>query len=296
MRLGVAFVNHRSEALLVPRVAELVAAGIEVVVVDNSGTYPQGPERVDPGLNLGFGAGCNLAVTSLPASVEAVCFHNPDVTVPVAELQRLANALSEQGRPGVLAPAEADGDVLRVKGYRYPSIGREAILALSADRRRRRAPAPSVIRSRASTMGRRFGGGALLVVDRGAHDAIGGFDERFFLFAEDLDYWDRMASVRDVGFDEKTVAWHRTGTSSPLGWAPRELLRWLGVELFLEVRGRAWQPYRAAHRLARRRLPTTSLGTAVGDAWAEGQTPATVVAHLRPRLASGELLDMGGRP
>ena len=61
------FVNHRSEELIAPRVERLLEAGLETVVVDNSGSY-RGPGRVvDAGANVGFGAACNLGERVLDA-------------------------------------------------------------------------------------------------------------------------------------------------------------------------------------------------------------------------------------
>jgi NTP pyrophosphatase (non-canonical NTP hydrolase) len=66
----------------------------------------------------------------------------------------------------------------------------------------------------------------------------------------------------------------------------RELLRWLGVELFAELHGRApWQAYRLIHRMARRRLRETGeLGTWVDERWRRGDRPSTVLAAVREHL------------
>ena len=63
----------------------------------------------------------------------------------------------------------------------------------------------------------------------------------------------------------------------------RELLRWLGVELFAESHARlGWRPYRAVHRTLLDRLTDVGmLGTLVREGWKSGARPSIVLASVR---------------
>ena len=71
-----------------------------------------------------------------------------------------------------------------------------------------------------------------ILVRRDAFDAIGGFDERYFLYGEDLDLCRRLrgAGWRLVSLP---VAWasHHSGASAS-GWWDRELRWWEGTMQF----------------------------------------------------------------
>jgi GT2 family glycosyltransferase len=129
------------------------------------------------------------------------------------------------------------------------------------------------------------------MVSRVAHNAIGGFDERYFLYGEDLDYWHRLRLVlRVTEFRPELVIDHATSTGSPLGAAHREVLRWLGVELFAETYyGTTWRRMRVAHRLV---LPVIGracpeLAERVARCWRAEERPSTVLRELRPFLEDG---------
>ncbi|MDZ4804163.1 MAG: glycosyltransferase [Candidatus Eisenbacteria bacterium] len=66
--------------------------------------------------------------------------------------------------------------------------------------------------------------GAFMAFDRPWAIALGGFDERFFLYAEDIDFCRRVRQARrDVHFVAEAVAVHEMRGSDPVGgrWSPR---------------------------------------------------------------------------
>lgn len=284
--IGVIFVNHHSEGLIAPRAARLLGDGLTVVVVDNSGTYGGDGIVVPAGGNLGFGAACNLGEKTLPDGTSRICLHNPDVDATAATIRRLAEMLDDVRHPGAIAPVVRDARVVRPAGYRYPSIRREAILAAGIRRPNGAGTAPST--------GERFGTAAMLMIDRGAWNDVDGFDERYFLYAEDLDFWHRLrVAERHVGFTGELSVVHHQATGSRLGDAHRELLRWVGVELFAESSGRLdWRALRRIHRIALRRYHSSApvLVEAITTEWRRGATPGTVAEVLRPGLVDGSLL------
>ncbi len=291
-RTGVVFVNYRSGELIRPRAAALAAAGFPVVVADNSGELARegvaGADCFDTGANLGFGAACNQAVARLAPGVGIACFHNPDLDAPPEVVRGLAAAVRGHG---AAAPALRVDGVTRRRGYHYPSVLREAYVArravAHASGAARVAVSTSAPHATAGERGRRFGSGALLVVERDVFDHIGGFDERFFLYCEDLDLWHRIsrAGHRPV-FASDLVATHAGAAGSAMGSSTRELLRWVGLELFVERFARSgWWLYRAVHRRFLDSLAARpELHAAVVDAWAAGERPTEVAQRLRPLL------------
>jgi N-acetylglucosaminyl-diphospho-decaprenol L-rhamnosyltransferase len=293
---GVVFVNHHSEALIQPRAAELQRAGFVVRVADNSSTYPDDEVRVNIGRNVGFGAACNRGVDALPSSVTRICLHNPDVTIDSADIVRLTERLEGLSNGGACAPAIRVGDKIRVNGFHYPGLLREAWLSLrgvSASRQEPRLHRRQSSVRRVRGHGRRFASAALLIVDRGAYQSIGGFDERFFLYGEDLDLWHRMTNGGyGTAFEPAVVAAHDSATGSNATRGTRELLRWVGVELFSQKHSYgSWQRMRRVHRPLIGRLAGVrpTLVDLVADLWSRSATPEETSVAVSTLAAEGNL-------
>ena len=281
------FVNFRSSELVAARAERLLAAGVPVIVADNSGEFAvDGIPTVATGRNVGFGAACNRAVAGLDPATRVLCFHNPDVDIAPEAILALADGAVNG--IGALAPAIRTDGVIREHGYHYPSPLREAYLSARAIGSARVAnPDPPAPTKHVSDRGRRFGTAALLVVNRDAFTRVGGFDERYFLYVEDLDLWHRLAKAGFTNrFVPEVVATHIGAAGSPMSMPTRELLRWLGIELFAQTHlVKGWRPFRAAHRPFLRSIQAPpELVSAVSNAWRSASAPATVCAALRPIL------------
>ena len=289
------FVNFRSGELLETKARERLEEGFSVRVVDNSGEYAGQGDVLRSTRNVGFGAGCNLALRTLDETTRVVCFCNPDVDVEAEDLLKLVRSLSSQPRPGLVAPAVMSDGQLRPRGFHYPSLAREVALAFRSTAEISGRRVPSGWR-RSASRGRRFGTAALLAASVPALRAVGGFDERYFLYAEDLDLWHR---VKGGGFSTTFMpisrAYHARGGGSPATSAQREVLRWVGVELFQFLHGAGWRAMRVVHRRAIHRLAGDApiLVKAVSDLWDAGKLPDEAALQLRPLLESGAWLESG---
>lgn len=290
-RLGVVLVHHRAPDLVRARTAALSDDDISIVVVDNSGDLgdlDRDVQVLDPGENLGFGAACNRAVAALPTSVDTVCFVNPDVDVHGDALRALAQRL-ETRQLVALAPALATGGRIRDRGFHHPSLVRELVVARRAAHRastEQSCASPRMRRHRGH--GRRFASAACLVVARDAFGAVGGFDERYFLYVEDLDLWTRLERVGACGFDPSVVVTHAGAAGSDASPVRRELLRRLGIQLFAELHAReGWRPWRAVHRLVplRAEARDAELAVSIERCWACDRTPAETLGVVRRLLA-----------
>ena len=162
-----------------------------VVVVDNGSaddsvelvrsSYPE-VLLVELGANLGFGAALNRAVAAHPADA-LVLFNNDAAAEPRfvealidglgAEVDSVAGVLTQEREPGLIDSAGVVADAT-LMGFDHLH-GEPVAAALSA-------PAP---------LGPTGGAG---LYRRDAFAAVGGFDERIFLYYEDLDLALRLAA------------------------------------------------------------------------------------------------------
>jgi GT2 family glycosyltransferase len=232
---SVVIVAADSGPLLADSVAAALAsdARVEVVVVDNASADGE-PGRVASlqredarfrllknERNLGFGPACNRGAAL--ANGDALLFVNPDCVIErgtIAALRAIADADASIGVLGVevLAP---DGTPARGNRRRDPMLRRAlaTMTGLSRFESRSRAfegvemPAVSAGAPGVETL--EAVSGACLFLPRRVFDAVGGFDEAYFLHVEDLDLCRR---VRDAGYAVALAhgahAMHVQGTSS----------------------------------------------------------------------------------
>lgn len=147
------------------------------------------------GANLGYGGAINRAVAQLDPTVEFVVIANPDVQWGANTIDELLAAAQRWPQAGALGPL-----IRTPEGGVYPSARSVPGLfdgaghAVFADiwpsnpwtRRYRRDDMPPVERAAG------WLSGSCLLVRRKAFEAIGGFDARYFMYLEDVDFGDRL--------------------------------------------------------------------------------------------------------
>lgn len=210
--LSVVVVSWNTRALLARCLESVLldpaGARAEVWVVDNAssdGSAEMVEERF-PRINLirnaenrGFAAACNQALVR--ASGDVAVLLNSDAAAEGGALERLCGVLDRRPEIGVvggrlLAP---DGGPRRSYG-RIPTVAAFVAEMLGAGRvpgLRRVVPSvasPPRRRERGREVG--YVSGACLAVRRSVLDAVGGLDERFFLYFEETDLCVR---VREAG-------------------------------------------------------------------------------------------------
>ncbi len=293
--LGVVFVNYRCAPAIAERAALRIAEGHHVVVVDNSGDYTGPGVVIDAGGNVGFGPACNLGAAAMPSEVSVLCLHNPDLDISTTDLDALVQRLVADPDSGAIVPALHTPNGVIESGYHEPQIARTVAQAAMTRSRSAKPPAftdqqrPNTRRRPPSTPGHRFGSGALLVMRREAFESIGGFDERFLLYAEDLDLWYRLRNAGySMIFANDLVASHDQASGAPTSSSWRQVLRFVGVELFLELhRPQSWRAFRRVHRTALPRVPGSPLHRLVADSWRRGESPIEVSAKVAEAFAEG---------
>ncbi len=230
-RVGAVIVHHEAPEDLVRCLAALhggETAPDRVVVVDNSetaagragavaATTGAGVERIDVGANIGFAAGSNRGAAALD-DVDALFFVNQDAEVDRSALTRLVAGLVDHPDRGAVSPLilTGQGRVWFAGGSYQPALARLGRPAFGH-------PASELdARSGAgSARGTDWLNGCALLVRSEAWAALGGFDERYFLYWEDVDLSLRLADAGwSVAVDlEAEVVHHR----DPLGDGLRTL-------------------------------------------------------------------------
>jgi N-acetylglucosaminyl-diphospho-decaprenol L-rhamnosyltransferase len=200
-----------------------------VVIVDN-GSTDGAPERAagdyehvtlvrSPG-NVGYGAAANLGVASLAPSVEWVLICNPDTQVTPGAVETLLRAGHEHPDAAVLGPkiVEPDGSV-------YPSaralpairtgIGHALFSGVWPTNPWTKRYQQRDVSASAEPASVGWLSGAFLLVRRAEFEALGGFDDDFFMYFEDVDLGRRVAlSGHENLFVPGAVVVHIGGAST----------------------------------------------------------------------------------
>jgi len=208
--IAVVTVSYRSEHVLGAFLASLPRAShapLEAVVVDNqpdlSGTVEHmttsaGARYLPQDRNRGYGAAMNAGVATLGPHIEWILISNPDVVLTPGAVDKLIAAAADS-RVGAVGPAIRNED-----GSVYPSarsvpslrtgIGHALFSNIWLGNPWTRAYR---LDSEAEPMPRDAGwlSGACLLVRRAVFDELGGFDDAYFMYFEDVDLGYRLGKA-----------------------------------------------------------------------------------------------------
>ena len=234
----------------------------EVIVVDSGSTDGSrelvrerftGVRLVEPAENRGYGAGCNEGMRA--ASGRWLLLLNSDAWPVGDAVGKLVAFAEERPRLGIAGPrlSNLDGSLQRsVRGF--PTLWR---LATEYFFLRKLAPGTRALNAfygagfdHRTPAVAEFLMGAALLLRREAVDEVGGFDERFFMFSEEVDLCYRMRGAGwAVEFCPEAEFVHVGGASTRLEWGRmyREQLR--GHLLFLAKHGSVERAERARRML-----------------------------------------------
>ncbi len=222
-------VNYESGVALLHCIEGWMADGAgEVVVVDNGsrdGSVARATARfpdlevVTPGRNLGYGAAANRGVAATTAPLIVVS--NPDLEVRPGTLASLTDALDHHPRWALVGPL-----IRTSSGDRYPSArhfpslvdaGGHALLGIFApDNRFTKSYQRSELdQATGDPIEVDWVSGACFLVRRPAFEEVGGFDEAYFMYLEDVDLCWRMGEHRwSVAYVPEAEVTHRQGVST----------------------------------------------------------------------------------
>lgn len=248
-----------------------------LLVVDNASSdgspaaiaarFPQVEQVINPG-NLGFAAGMNAGLRhALAQGADYTLLANNDTTLAPDALDRLVRAADHYGADLVTPAIYYDGDrsriwwlggdlrplLLEIRPYHAAPRGARS----SANAADGAEPQPFLVD---------FITGCGMLISRRCLEAVGLFDERFFMYYEDSDYCLRAkrAGMRAL-VEPRALMYHKVATSSGGSDSPNERYQVARSSVqYFRKHARPWQwpligPYRAASalrtlvRLARRR-------------------------------------------
>jgi len=276
----VCVVYHPGDELA--RFAETLATAsrgpVELVVVDNGTDHTvarsvvtgAGGRLLVPGSNLGYGAAANRGAAGADAPWIVVA--NSDIEWTPGALDRLVAAGEEQPSAGALGPM-----LMNTDGTMYPSAralpslrqgaGHAMFARLWPDN-----PWTRAYHARQESTGgylREAGwlSGACLLLRREAFEQVGGFDESYFMFFEDVDLgerlghagWEnlyvpdvRVTHVGGTSWRERPAPMIRAHHASALQYLERRYGRWYQAPVRIALRAglrlREQQQLRAAAR------------------------------------------------
>jgi N-acetylglucosaminyl-diphospho-decaprenol L-rhamnosyltransferase len=201
--ITVSLVNTSNRELLLDCLASLAAAAAETtlqtIVVDNASTDGSADavraahsdvELVERERRYGFGANHNEAIGR--ASGRYVLILNEDTVLHPGSLDRMRRFMDQNPQVGACGPRilNPDGSP-QPSAFHFPTPGRVALAALTLQRR-------GWIQSNVDHVARvDWVCGAAILARTPALRAIGGFDERLFIYSEDPDLCLRL---RDAGY------------------------------------------------------------------------------------------------
>ena len=202
----------------------------EGVVVDNASTDGSAEIALDfaPAVtlvrnagNVGFGRGINQGLTR--AHAPFVLIMNPDCRLEPGAVERLMGELARQPSCAIVGPrildpdgteqGSARGDPDMLTGVFGRSAALRRLFPALAVSERNVVPSTSVPTGGSLTVD--WVSGACMLARVSALAAVGGFDERYFLYWEDADLCRRLrAAGHDVRYLPSATAVHRVGQSS----------------------------------------------------------------------------------
>lgn len=206
--LAVITVTYNSGAVL-PQLLSSLGDGLagiphsEIIVVDNNScddsvaiakAHPIGPRVIETGRNGGYSAGINAGMATVPADWDVLIL-NPDLQLAPGAAVEMSKRLTDP-RIGVVVPQIVNEDgSLSLSLRREPSLvtaWSEALLGgrisnrlgtgeVIADVQRYKSPGPV-----------EWATGAILLISAHTRQAVGDWDESFFLYSEEVDFMRRV--------------------------------------------------------------------------------------------------------
>ncbi|HEV2368357.1 MAG TPA: glycosyltransferase family 2 protein [Acidimicrobiales bacterium] len=226
-RAAAIVVNYNTGAYLLRCVRGLTEDGVgEVVVVDNASTDGSIELLEEAGLpvrvirsgdNRGYGGGANIGINATES--ELVLVANADLEVKPGGVARLVVALDTEPELGIVGPRiTAPDGALYPSARTFPnladSIG-HAFLGIIAPGNRWSRRYKMLDWDHGTAARVDWVSGACFVARREVIEKLGGFDEDYFMYGEDVDLcWRARQAAWEVGYEPRAEVVHVQGVSA----------------------------------------------------------------------------------
>lgn len=180
---------------------------VHVIMADNGSVdgapeeaterYP-GTRLLRTGANLGYGSAVNRAVATIPADQEFVLVVNPDVVWGPGSIDVLLEAAKRWPTAAALGPLVRDPDGSVYPSARHlPGLFRGAMHAVVGFVWKSNPLSKAYRQEYLEPSERPVGwlSGSCMLLRRAAFDQVRGFDERYFMYMEDVDICDRFGKA-----------------------------------------------------------------------------------------------------
>ena len=180
---------------------------VTVIMADNGSTDGAPEEALErypnarllrTGANLGYGTAANRAVAEIGPEAEYFVIANPDVQWGPRCIDILLEAAARWPRAGALGPLIRDPDGSVYPSARHlPSLIRGGMHAVIGPLWKSNPWTAAYRQDRLEPSERPVGwlSGSCLLLRRAAFDEVDGFDERYFMYMEDVDLGDRLGNA-----------------------------------------------------------------------------------------------------
>jgi len=261
MNLGLVVVTYRSGDVLGGFLDSVASSSLlpdEVVIVDNSPTPVSAPKKSSLSSvqvlhqpdNPGYGTAANVGIQALGTQCDWVVVCNPDILVDKDTLKVLMTEATSHPHAGSLGPAIRNED-----GSLYPSaralpalgigIGHGLLGVIWPGNPWTKAYRGDYVSSDTREAG--WLSGSFLLLKRDAFEQIGGFDEKYFMFFEDVDLGWRLAKAGYINlYVPGAAAIHEGGHSTKSNYSLMLTAHHQSAVRFIGKRypGSFWAPIR----------------------------------------------------
>jgi N-acetylglucosaminyl-diphospho-decaprenol L-rhamnosyltransferase len=211
--LSVIIVNYKSEKYLAACLSsikeKLLNVDYEIIVVNNDDTNIQCPDAVkiiNSGKNIGFGAACNLGAEE--ARGETLLFLNPDTEIVSNNIAELIKKF-ENKKLAAIGPRLITED----KKTQAWCVGRDISFWQLLKNNLGVVDSKKIWESERETQTDWISGAALFLRKKDFERADG-FDEKYFMYAEDMDLCRKIRMLgQDVVYAPQFVVLHKGGKS-----------------------------------------------------------------------------------
>jgi hypothetical protein len=232
--VSVVIVTYNSEAVIRTCISSLSGDGyipseIEIILVDNDSSDSSVRFALEENHrvrilqnqgNVGFSAAVNRAVSF--ATGNAILLLNPDATIGPASIKLLASQMTQDPSIGIIAPllVQDEGKIATLGAGREPTVIRMFLHASGVSRFGQFFSGLEGHYLFANSVGNAnkdvdWATGGCLMTTRATWDQMGGLSNRWFMYAEDIDFCLRVRAVgKRVVVAPQARAHHAVGGSS----------------------------------------------------------------------------------